>query len=149
MLPIHQPFEGWEDMPEAEFIYYRFQVDVDLFIGGRDFSVGLNPVLDFALAWQYLPAALGEQPVVETSMSVQGLTYRVENDGEHVVVASNRRPNRTAKTGFVPHRARLARHEFEALVEQIVDGALHLLYDTHPELRANRYLNGLRERIGR
>ncbi|MDN3241937.1 hypothetical protein [Glycomyces tritici] len=39
--------------------------------------------------------------------------------------------------------------EFEELVEQIVGDAFALLYEAHPQLAGNRYLNRLRERIGR
>lgn len=39
--------------------------------------------------------------------------------------------------------------EFGELVERIVGDAFALLYEAHPRLRGNRYLNGLRERIGR
>ncbi|MCC3764097.1 hypothetical protein K3N28_13580 [Glycomyces sp. TRM65418] len=148
-VPGQNAFEGWEDMPESEFVYYRFRVDVDLVIGGRDFSAPLNPVLDFALAWQYLPRALDAERVVETSMSVQGLTYRVERDGDRVVVSSNDHPRRTSKEDFRPYRVSLAESEFGELVEHIVGGAFALLYEAHPRLRGNHYLNGLRERIGR
>ncbi|MFG3338232.1 hypothetical protein [Glycomyces sp. NPDC048151] len=130
-------------------MYHRFRVDVDLVIGGRDFSAALNPVLDFALAWQYLPSALERDGVVETSMSVQGLTYRVEKVGSGVVVSSNSHPPRCAKDDFDPHRVWLASPDFEDLVEQIVSGAFALLYEAHPKLSGNNYLNGLRERIGR
>jgi hypothetical protein len=147
-IPDHGAFEGWEDMPQTEFVCHRFRVDADLVIGGRDFSAGLNPVLDFALAWQFLPRAIDEERVVETSMSVQGLTYRVEREGGSVVVSSNDHPPRR-REAHAPYRASLSRSEFEELVEQIVGDAFTLLYEAHPRLRGNRYLNGLRERIGR
>lgn len=148
-IPDHGVFAGWEDMPESEFVYHRFRVDVDLAIGGRDFSVRLNPLLDFALAWQYVPRAVQSDGFVETSMSVQGLTYRIEQTGDSVVVSSNYHPERRSRDGFEPYRVSLARPDFEELVEQIVGGAFTLLYETHPGLRGNHYLNGLRERIGR
>ncbi|MEU6246841.1 hypothetical protein [Glycomyces sp. NPDC047010] len=147
-IPGRGGFEGWEEIPETEFVFYRFQVDIHLDIGGNDFSAVLNPVLDFALAWQYLPGVLDEQGSIDTSMSVQGLTYRVERDGGDVVVSSNVHPKRRSARGFTPHRARLSRADFEALVDQIVEGAFRLLYEAHPELERNHYLNGLRERIG-
>lgn len=146
-VPSRGGFEGWEEIPHDEFVFYRFQVDVDLAVAGLDFSVRANPVLDFALAWQYLPRALDEQQSVDTSMSVQGLAYRVERDGGDVVVSSNLHPNRTSAEGFTPHRARVSRAGFEALVDEIVQGAFRLLYEARPQLRRNRWLNGLRERI--
>ncbi|GAA2270662.1 hypothetical protein GCM10009853_025440 [Glycomyces scopariae] len=134
-------------MPETEFVFYRFRVDVDLVIDGLDFSARSNPVLDFALAWQYLPKALDEHGSVDTCMSVQALTYRFEQEGDGVVVSSNMHPHRTSRE-FIPHRARLSRADFEALVDAIVESALELLHRARPELRGNRYLIGLRERIG-
>jgi hypothetical protein len=142
-------FDGWDDMPETEFIYHRFRADVDLVIADRDFSTRANPVLDFALAWQYLPRALDGEDVIETSMSVQGLAYRVERSGDRVLVSSNFHPERRSRKDFHPYTASLARAEFEELVERIVSEAFELLYEAHPQLTGNRYLNDLRARIGR
>lgn len=147
-IPDHGMFAGWEDMPEAEFIFSRFRVDVELVIGGRDFSATINPILDFALAWQHLPRAIEEESPAEGSMSVQGLSYLAEKEGDRVVISSNWHPERRRDTPFHPYRVSLARNEFEDLVEQIVSGAFAVLYEAHPRLHDNRYLNGLRQRIG-
>ncbi|MGA6207557.1 hypothetical protein [Nocardia testacea] len=129
---------GWEDIPESDFLAHRFRADVDLIIGGQDFSTVWAPVMDFALAWQYLPVAMKSEDRVETCMTVEPLVYCVESAGVDVTISSNRHLG----------RASLSRERFGVMVDQIVDSAFDLLYDRHPALLRNRYLVDLRRRIG-
>ncbi|MGW5386417.1 hypothetical protein [Nocardia sp. NPDC003963] len=129
---------GWEDIPESDFLAYQFRAQVDLTIGGHDFSTVWAPVMDFALAWQYLPAALKIEDRVETCMTAEPLVYCVESAGVDVTISSNRHPGRVS----------LSHEQFGVMVDQIVDSAFALLYDRHPALLRNRYLIDLRRRIG-
>ncbi|MFI5716817.1 hypothetical protein [Nocardia sp. NPDC051750] len=129
---------GWEDLCENDFIAYRFRADVELTIGGHDFSTVWAPVVDFALAWQYLPAALKNDDRVETCMTVEPLVYRVENDGAEVAISSNQHKGRVSVSAV----------QFGVIVDRIVDAAFDLLYERQPALLRNRYLVDLRRRIG-
>jgi hypothetical protein len=129
---------SWRDLPESEFLVFRFRADATLTVGGQDFSTTYVPVLDFALAWSWVPRALETQPLVETPMTAEGLTYRFERRGDRVEVTSD------------VHRgsAEIASAELAGLVDQIISDAFDLLYHAHPQLRENRYLDSVRSRIG-
>jgi hypothetical protein len=129
----------WEDIPEDEFIFSRFRVDATLTVAGNDFSTMYIPILDFALAWASAPIVLEMKNRVVLPMSVEALTYAVENDENHVRIFSN------------VHRGRVSipRNEFNSLVDKIVGDAFELLFVRHPQLRQNHYLIDLQQRLER
>ncbi|MEU6247563.1 hypothetical protein [Glycomyces sp. NPDC047010] len=130
---------SWEDLPESEFLAFRFRVNAVLTVAGQDFSTTYIPVLDFALAWSWVPQSLTGEPRAETAMTAEGLVYRFVRQQDQVHVSSNLHPG----TAAVPLGA------FTELVDDMVTRAFGLLYGAHPQLRGNRYLLDVGRRIGR
>jgi len=130
---------SWEDLPEAEFLAFRFRVNAVLTVAGQDFSTTYIPVLDFALAWSWVPRALADDPRAETAMTAEGLVYRFLRQQDQVGISSNLHP----ATASVPLPV------LTELVDDMVTKAFGLLYGAHPQLRGNRYLLDVSRRIGR
>ncbi|MEU5873937.1 hypothetical protein AB0A73_20565 [Glycomyces sp. NPDC047369] len=130
---------SWEDLPESEFLAFRFRVNAVLTVAGRDFSTTYVPVLDFALAWSWVPRALAAEPRAETALTAEGLVYRFLRQQDQVHLSSN----------LHPATAALSLAHLTDLADDMVAKAFGLLYGAHPELRANRYLQDLGRRIGR
>ncbi|GAA4902111.1 hypothetical protein LX16_0303 [Stackebrandtia albiflava] len=128
----------WEDLPEGEIMYHRFLVDTRLVVDGCEMSAIHNPLLDFALAWVWIPHALPDVGGrVEADLTMQAHSYFVENLGDEVAITS------TENT----HRAVLPHDDFRELVDHMVTSAFELLYSRHPVLRGNHFLRGLRRRM--
>lgn len=133
---------SWEDLPEAEFLAYRFRADPQLTIAGRDFSTTYAALVDFALAWSWVPEGLELEPRVESALSTEALEYTFQRRGEQgelVRISSSSHPDTVT----------IDRADLAGLVDQIVTSAFDLLFSAHPQLRENRYLLDVRHRIGR
>ncbi|QSB04196.1 hypothetical protein [Natronoglycomyces albus] len=138
----------WGDIDEWSLLYDLFEVEVEIVIGGQDFTPvgrGLFPIVDYVIILSFpLLTLLREGGHVE-AISSNGIAFYVfALEGDTVIMTD------LDKAMADPERGgsiQVSIDDYRIVKEQAMDKMYSLLYGAHPELRRHKYIAELRESL--